>query len=85
MAKTKKTEVNVKPSKVDELFTLVKNQDGSVAIVVGEFKAVPKDFEDFKAADAYIATKPYKLIFNTLQILMNYAQKQKEQTVEENK
>lgn len=58
-------------SKHSDIFTLVKQADG-IIIVVSEFKIYEKTFNDFKEAENYIATKPYKLIFNTFQIIMHY-------------
>lgn len=62
-------------SKHDDIFAIVKDKEKFI-ICVGEYKAVNKEFETVKDAETYIGTKPYKLIFNTFQILQNYAKKE---------
>lgn len=66
----------MKKSKNDDVFMLVK-QDKKVIITVGEFKAHEREFDTFEQAEQFIASKPYKLIFNTFQILTHYAEKNK--------
>lgn len=77
MATKKNLKQNV-PSKHDEIFHIVwNNETNSYYIVVGEFKISEKQFKKIQDAENYIASKPYKLIFNTFQILMYYAEKNK--------
>lgn len=66
----------MKKCKHDDLFMLVK-QGKKVIITVGEFKAHEREFESFEQAEQFIASKPYKLIFNTFQILSHYAEENK--------
>jgi len=68
----KKLNQQMRVSKHSDVFTLVKQNNG-IIIVVGEFKVSEKTFSNFEEAEQYIATKPYKLIFNTFQIFMHYA------------
>lgn len=63
-------------SKHDDVFLLVK-QGKKVIITVGEFKAHDREFDTIEQAEQFIASKPYKLIFNTFQILSHYAEKSK--------
>lgn len=67
---------NMVQSKHEKIFMLVK-QSKKVIVTVGEYKVVNREFDTFEQAEQYIASKPYKLIFNTFQILMNYAEKNK--------
>lgn len=76
-----KTE-NIKTSKHEDIYQLVK-KDGKIIIVCGEYKAVNKVFDTFEQADNYIASKPYKLIFNTFQILQNYAKEKNNANAQE--
>lgn len=67
-------------SKHSDVFTLVKQNNG-IIIVVGEYKVCDKTFTNFNEAENYIASKPYKLIFNTFQIFMHYAKDKQTETV----
>lgn len=74
-----KQELNFKLSKNSEIFGIVKN-DKKFIIVVGQYKAVKKEFDTIGQAEQYIGTKPYELIFNTMQIMFDYAKEAKKQT-----
>lgn len=53
----------IKPSKMDEIFTLVKGKDG-VRIAIGNYQVSKKVFRNWADADAYIAKKPYEILVN---------------------
>lgn len=71
MTKKQKSETLAQFSKHDEIFHLVKDEQGKVNILVGNYKVCRKTFDTFKQADEYIASKPYELIFTTCNILTN--------------
>lgn len=73
-----------KKSETDEIFSLVTNKDGKIIIVAGNFQVVEETFENFEEAELYISSKPYKLIFNTFQIIQDYA-KQAKQNIKKTK
>lgn len=52
-------------SKVDSIFTLVKNKENKVVITCAGMAVSSKQFNEFKQADFYISTKPYELLINT--------------------
>lgn len=73
-----KQDQNFKLSKHSEIFGIVKN-DKKFIIVVGKYKAVKREFDTAEQAEQYIGTKPYELIFNTFQIMQDYAKETKKQ------
>lgn len=75
--KNVKTEQMFQQSKVEKVFSLVKDENGKVRIVMGNMLASRKEFDTFKQADEFIGTKPYELIFNGVEILMRYKNENK--------
>lgn len=69
-----------KRSETDEIFSLVTNKNGKIIIVAGNYQVVDEEFDTFEEAELYISSKPYKLIFNTFQIIQDYAKKAKQNT-----
>lgn len=53
----------LKKSKTDEMFTLVKNKNG-VRIAIGNYQIAKKVFANWADAEAYIAKKPYEILVN---------------------
>lgn len=71
MAEKTKTETLARFSKHDEIFHLVKDKNGKVNILVGNYKVSSKTFDTFEQADNYIGSKPYELIFTTCNVMTN--------------
>lgn len=74
MAKTKKQpkgEELAKVSKHDPIFHLVKDEQGKVNIIVGNYRVSQGKFDTFEQAENYIGTKPYELIFTTCNVMTN--------------
>lgn len=61
--KKKAEQPQVRKSKTDELFTLVKDDDG-VKIAVGNYQISKKTFPTWADAERYIAQKPYEILVN---------------------
>lgn len=59
----------IQQSKHEQIFMLVKDKEGKVNIVAGNYRVSRKTFDTYKQADEYIGTKPYELIFNTCLVL----------------
>jgi peptide deformylase len=59
----KANEPQVKQSKMDDMFTLVKTKDG-VKIAVGNYQISKKTFQTWADAERYIAQKPYEILIN---------------------
>lgn len=74
--KTKEATMFAK-SKVDELFNLVKTQDG-IVICCGKFKVSTRKFKTYKQADEYIAQKPYEILINVSVLMVKLNQDEKE-------
>lgn len=79
-----KSKTNKKPngtsfkhSEVDQIFNLVKMQDGNIHITVGNNIVSRKTFKTFKKADEYLASKPYEILINVACLIVN-TQKQNE-------
>lgn len=56
----------VRKSKISEIFTLVKGEDGKIFIAVGQYKVSNKSFDTYDQAERYIGTKPYEIIVNLI-------------------
>lgn len=69
--KKKKNETLAQFSKHDEIYHLVKDEQGKINILVGNYKVSRKTFDTFEQADEYIGSKPYELIFTTCNVLIN--------------
>lgn len=67
--KSTKEDQQFRVSKNEKIFALVKDQDGKIVICAGGYAVSQKRFETFEQADAYIATKPYEIMFNMYYIL----------------
>lgn len=70
MAKQTKQEVKdlnempeVRQSKADEMFRLVKDKEG-VKITIGNYVISKKVFKTWQQAEDYLNTKPYEIILN---------------------
>lgn len=65
MAKTKEAtqEPQVKTAKADEVFRLVKDNDG-VKICVGNYLITRKTFKTWQQAEDYLNQKPYEILIN---------------------
>lgn len=71
MAKKQKVEQLAKFSKHDQIFHLVKDKEGKINIIVGNYRVSQKKFDSFEQAEEYIGTKPYELIFTTCNVMTN--------------
>lgn len=60
-------------SEIDELFQLVKTDNG-IIIVVGNHKVSTKTFKEFKDAEEYISKKPYELLINVTCLMLKFSQ-----------
>lgn len=73
----KQNEELVRQSKNDRIFTLVKDEQNKVHIVVGKDKVSNATFDSFEQADAYIGRKPYELIFNISYLICKHYEETK--------
>lgn len=80
--KKKAAEPQVKKSKMDEMFTLVKTEEG-VKIAVGNYQVSKRTFEKWSDAEAYIAKKPYEILVNVTCLFVNLMYDQKKQNENE--
>lgn len=72
-----------KHSKVDELFNLIKEQKtGKVIICVGNNKVSKKQFQTYKEADKYIASKPYEILVNVSVLIFKSLQDEKSKQID---
>lgn len=53
----------IKHSKTDNVFTLVKDKNG-IKIVIGNYQVSKKSFKTWNDAEMYIEKKPYELLIN---------------------
>ena len=67
-----KNSSQIKSSKHDKIFALVKEKTGKIAIVVGMYKVSKRTFDTFEEADKYIARKPWELIFNLAAMIYDF-------------
>lgn len=58
----------------EPIFAMVKDQKTEkISIVVGNYKVSTKEFNTFKEAETYIASKPYELLINTSVLFLNFS------------
>lgn len=90
MAKCKKPkgkdETMFKHSKEEEMFNLVKTNQG-IIITCGNYKISKRTFKTWKEAEEYIASKPYEIIINVSVLMskLNEDENKKQNPEESNK
>lgn len=74
----------IRVSKVEKMFTLAKDNEDNVRIVLGNKVVSNKKFKTFEDADKYIGHKPWELIVNcTLVVIEYHNDLKKNETTEE--
>ena len=68
-------------SKNDEMFYLVKDDNGKINICVAGYAVSKKKFDTFKQAEFYLASKPWEIIVN-VQYVLTQKVKENENTKE---
>lgn len=64
--------------KVFDIFTLVKPEDGTVKITIGNYLITPKTFKTMKAAEDYLEKKPYDILINMMCLAYQQLRKEEE-------
>lgn len=73
----------IRVSKAEKMFTLVKDNNDDVRIVMGNKIVSNKKFLSFEDADKYIGHKPWELIINCTLVVIEYHNNLKEHETEE--
>lgn len=74
----------VRKSKTDELFTLVKKNEG-VKIAIGNYQISKKTFPTWADAERYIAQKPYEILINATCLFTHLQMKENEKVKKDTK